>query len=124
MSDADAPMFQETSPFPLVPSKDDVQYQDVEWEELRNLAEDYPVHAVPGMLPGLERGHDQPGPKPKPEGSKPTRRSPHGSVNMTKAYAPGRTPKKKSGPRPVPPPPLSVRRRHQIERLLDELFGV
>ena len=93
MSDADVQMFKNA---PL--AKDGRDYDSlhvleevVNFEEVADLAEDYRVWAVPGMLPGLERGRDS---TPKIRDHVPTgRKAPHGSVNTNKAYAPGRTPK-------------------------------
>ena len=93
MSDADVQMFKNAPP-----AKDGRDYASLNvlvevenFEEVAALAEDYRVWAVPGMLPGLERGRDS---HPQVRDLVPTgRKAPHGSVSTNKAYAPGRTPK-------------------------------
>ena len=86
MSDADVQMFKNA---PLAKDAKDYAYLHVlieveNFEEIADLAEDYRVWAVPGMLPGLERGRSS-----HPQ----VREAPHGAVRTNKAYAPGRTPK-------------------------------
>ena len=93
MSDADVQIFKNA---PL--AKDGRDYASLNvlievenFEEVAALAEDYRVWAVPGMLPGLERGRDS---HPQVRDHIPVdRKAPHGSVSTNKAYAPGRVPR-------------------------------
>lgn len=81
----DEDWFQDDIPRPRTPY---VESFELSYRELKELAEDYRVWAIVGILPGYEIGPKDPVPK-----NTPGRRRPHGSVSGTGAYRPGRTPK-------------------------------